>query len=84
MKPYRGKRHIPDIAPCPAQARVSELQALGGAVGPPFCVTGQALPAANRGQPPGNLFLPSPALIMAHSVSGEHFVQQHGGAPGKS
>jgi hypothetical protein len=34
----------------------------------------QALPPMRRSQPPGHLRLPSSALIIAHSVSGEHFI----------
>jgi hypothetical protein len=58
-------------------SEIRKLPALSGTTGPSCCVTSQALPPVSRSQSPDHLCLLSPALIIAHSVSGEHFVQQH-------
>jgi hypothetical protein len=55
-----------------------QLQALGDAVGSPLGVARKAVPTVNRGKPPCQPLLAGTALVLAHSRSDEHFVQQHG------
>jgi hypothetical protein len=58
----------------PCRAPRERLQALGGAVGAPVGVAGQASPAASGGQLLDQLGLASPTLIVTHSVSSNHFM----------